>query len=198
LAHRAQFEEMLDEHLQLGDSRAACVISIEPLVVAAYTDELDCVAMLGFPDWLAEEHRLNVGDRLLTVNTYRAGEGSGLVLAGGRPDGIALDLEAGPGHTGRWINFYPVIAEFVSDDVERIAQRKAAISEKEWARCDRLGFASWRDHPKRRRNGSPFWSLQPVTIADLRDQIEKQRHRQRVSRPGFLERIRMSLNSLFR
>ena len=36
----------LKEHVKLGDSRAALVVSLNPLLVAAYTDELDCVAML--------------------------------------------------------------------------------------------------------------------------------------------------------
>src|SRR5688572_27161776 len=70
----AVLEEMLNEHLLLGDSRAACVISMDPLLVVAYTDELDCVAMLSFPSWLIEEHRLRLGSRLLTVNTYFYGE----------------------------------------------------------------------------------------------------------------------------
>jgi len=42
--------EAISNHLKMGDSRAAVVISIHPkLVIAAYTDELDCVAMLQFP-----------------------------------------------------------------------------------------------------------------------------------------------------
>ena len=42
--------DSIAEHLIFGDSRAAVVISIYPkLIVAAYSDELDCVAMLLFP-----------------------------------------------------------------------------------------------------------------------------------------------------
>ena len=38
------------EHLEHGDSRAAIVISTDPeLLIAAYTDELDCIAMLRLP-----------------------------------------------------------------------------------------------------------------------------------------------------
>ena len=41
----------LKEQLLHGDSRAAVVVSVDPLLlVAAYTDELDCVALLRFPD----------------------------------------------------------------------------------------------------------------------------------------------------
>jgi hypothetical protein len=151
-ATRAEFERMLDEHMQLGDSRAACVLSIEPLLVAAYTDELDCVALLRFPAWLVEEHDLKFGRRLLTVNTYMRGQR------------IAPDLAAGPRQLGQWVNFYPVIAEFVSDDVRRIAERKAAITEEEWKRCALMGNESLRSFPNRWRDGSPFRSGQPVSV----------------------------------
>jgi hypothetical protein len=56
----------LREWVYHGDSRAAVVVSDLPLIVAAYTDELDCVALLRFPD----EYGLRVGARLLTANTY--------------------------------------------------------------------------------------------------------------------------------
>jgi hypothetical protein len=141
---------MLDEHLRLGDSRAACVISIGPLLVAAYTDELDCVVLLTFPAWLVEEHKLTVGDQLLTVNTYARGQH------------IAADLVAGPRQLGRWVNFHPVIADFVSDETQRIAVRKTEIGEDEWLRCKQMGVESLRRFPGRWRNGSPFWSARAV------------------------------------
>ena len=66
--------EMLDEHLNLGDSRAARVLETQDrLVVSAYTDELDCIALLEFPISMVEEKSLRVGDKLLTVNTYSVG-----------------------------------------------------------------------------------------------------------------------------
>jgi hypothetical protein len=125
-------------------------MSIDPLLVAAYTDELDCVALLSFPRWLVEEHDLKTGDRLLTVNSYSRGQC------------IAPDLIAGPRQLGRWVIFYPVIAEFFSDDVQRILERKAEIAEEEWTRCEQMGSETLRRSPSRWRNGSPFWSAQPV------------------------------------
>jgi hypothetical protein len=147
---REKFEEMLDEHLRLGDSRAACVLSVEPLLVAAYTDELDCVAVLRFPFWLVADHNLKVDDRLLTVNTYSRG------------GPVAPDLQGGPKQTLRYGNFYPVVAEFVSEHARKIARRKAEIAEGEWARCLRMGREYLSRHPGRCRDGSPFWSNQPA------------------------------------
>jgi hypothetical protein len=142
-----QFEEMLDKHLHLGDSRAACVVSIEPLLVAAYTDELDCVAMLCFPSWLVEEHCLKLGSRLLTVNGYFL-EGE-----------VVDDLEPGPDDLNQYFNFFPVIAEFVSDDSQRIAERKTAIAYEEWQRCERMGQDYLKRNQGQWRNGSPLHSI---------------------------------------
>src|SRR5262249_13829871 len=47
----------IEEQLQHGDSRAAVVVLTKPLLVAAYTDELDCVALLRFPEYLVEDYR---------------------------------------------------------------------------------------------------------------------------------------------
>src|SRR5688500_4027368 len=66
-----------------GDSRAAVVVSLHPLLVAAYTDEMDCIAMLRFPASFIPAYSLEVGSRLLTVNSY-----------GYRP--LTRDLIAGP------------------------------------------------------------------------------------------------------
>src|SRR5580698_1215941 len=55
----------LGEQLQNGDSRAAVCVSTNPLLIAAYSDELDCVAMLRFPEFLIGEYSLAVGARLL-------------------------------------------------------------------------------------------------------------------------------------
>ena len=61
---------IIEEALLHGDSRAAVVVSLSPLMVAAYTDELDCVALLRFPDALVQRYGLREGTRLLTVNLY--------------------------------------------------------------------------------------------------------------------------------
>lgn len=117
----------LAEHLWHGDSRAAVVMQADPLLVAAYTDELDCVAMLRFPAAVAEELRLREGDRLLTVNTYRQGTE------------IDADLLPGLGHDGRLTGFHLIVAEFVSDDADRIERRKQEISADEWDRTIAMG-----------------------------------------------------------
>ncbi len=136
----------LDEHLRNGDSRAAVVVSVEPLLVAAYTDELDGVAILAFPDEFVEEYGLRDGSHLLTVNTYtRLRE----------PD---EDVVLGPDSTGRWSGFNPIIAEFVSDDSARIEQAKTSISIEEWRRAYAMGKAAVKQRPGVARDGRPVYS----------------------------------------
>ncbi len=138
------------EHLQNGDSRAAVVVSLRPLLVAAFTDDLDCIALLEFPEQFATEYGLRDGSRLLTVNTYR------------RLDAYDADLIPGPENSGRWSGFQPIIAEFVSDDHDRIKRRKAQISEAEWKRAYAMGKAYLKQRPGVWRDGRPGFSFDPA------------------------------------
>ncbi|MBX3475346.1 MAG: hypothetical protein KF754_13280 [Planctomycetes bacterium] len=144
--------ERLGEHLMMADARAAVVAAINPLLVAAYTDELDCVAMLRFPDSLAVEYKLTPGMRLLTVNSYRGG-----VF-------VSTDLEPGPSKIDRWKNFHPVIAEFVAQDPKRVAKMHTSIDEDEWSRCAQMAF-EYLQRPKLKvRRGSPFDSARAASV----------------------------------
>jgi len=147
------FAELLDEHVRLRDSRAAVVVRMSPLLIAAYTDELDCVAMLSFSPSVAEQFTLRTEARLLTVNTYE------------RRSAVVHDLVPGDAAYGRYQNFYPIIAEFLSDDSERMTRRKAEIAEPEWQRCASLGFEYVRLRPNVARDGSPFASARPAGLA---------------------------------
>ena len=139
-----------EEHVMHGDSRAALVVGLDPLLVAAYTDELDCVALLRFTAEVVGEHGLSLGSRLLTVNTYTQGAQ------------LACDLENGPRTYGRYNNFNPMIAEFLSDDRDRIEQRKASIAEAEWERASNMARAYLAKHGPRARDGRPLKSLSPA------------------------------------
>jgi hypothetical protein len=129
----AEMREFIAEHMQLGCASAAVVLSLDPVLVAAYACDLDGVVLLVFPRAFAEEHRLQVGSRLLTVNTFERMnfESSGELA-------YACDIIPGPRRTD-WSNFAPFIGEFMSDDAEGIAARKAAIDEQTWQRARELG-----------------------------------------------------------
>jgi hypothetical protein len=165
-----RFEEFLDEHLQLGDSDPALVISIEPLLVAAYSCELDCIVMLKFPSWLARQYDLEIGSRLLSVNTYVNGTCVAPDLLPGpwryTNDNVirylfSLVFPAVQGRP-RYVNFYPIIAEFFSADDRQIAARKTTMPLWRWGRCEHFANEYLRSFPGRSRNGSPYWSAMPV------------------------------------
>ena len=144
----------LSEQLQHGDSRAAVVLATDPLLVAAYTDELDCVAILKFPEELVEEYRLQVGTKLLTVNTYRS-----------QPE-IDADLIPGPKATRNCSGFNPLIADFVSDDAERLKTRKKEISKEEWQRTYHLGREYIKARPGVARDGRPVHVGEPAVLQE--------------------------------
>jgi hypothetical protein len=141
------------EHLLCGDSRAAMVVSINPLLIAAYTDEFDCIAMLKFANKLVREYNLKVFDRLLTINLYM-------------PEGtFAEDLKHGPASYHRYFNFTPFIAEFLSDDLNQIELRKTQILEAEWERTKYLAEEYIAKNGKSKvRDGSPLYCSEPAKI----------------------------------
>ncbi len=137
------------EHVQKGDSRAAVVVSIKPLLIAAYTDELDCVALLRFHDRFQRDYELTVGSRLLTLNTYNQ-----------HPDGYDADLIPGENYRPPWTGFHPIIAEFVASETQTIEERKQRILPEEWARTEDLGHAYVRENPGVARDGRPMNAAQ--------------------------------------
>jgi len=148
---RSYWLKHIEEHLWYGDSRAAIVVSVAPLLVAAYTDELDAVAILRFTDELVEQYDLKVSSRLLSVNIYYSSLDS------------ASDLIIGPGAAGRWANFSPLIAEFLSDDSERMNERKDQISEQEWQRTEELASDKL-ENDKHVRDGRPMLCSRPAKV----------------------------------
>lgn len=143
--------QMLSDHVQFGDSRAAVVLSTDPLLIAAYSDDLDAVTVVQFERSLVDEHRLGPGTRLVTVNTFE-------------DDGrLATDLVRGPKARGSWTNFWPMIAEFSCDDVEAIEARKRTIKDAEWQRTTELGRA-FVSSGRRPRDGRPLMSIKPAAV----------------------------------
>ena len=143
----------LKEALYHGDSRAAVVVSTSPLLVAAYTDELDCIALLRFPDELVEQYGLKEGTGLLTVNTYAEDDPTS-----------GSDLIRGPEDTGNWAGFHPLIADFVSDDSEAIQQRKQEIAKEEWKRAYLLGKQYLSGGHGSPRDGRPGFAAIPANL----------------------------------
>jgi hypothetical protein len=71
---------------------------------------------------------------------------------------MAPDIVEGPASTGRWANFYPIIAEFLSDDLQTISNRKRAVSDSEWKRAAQFGMKRAAGDDAVVRDGRPLRS----------------------------------------
>jgi len=127
-AQRVDRIDDLRKTLARGDAHAAVVVDAVGGVVAAYTDELDCVVMLKFGPALASRYGWQDGTRLLAAMTYAP-----------RWKGVASDLLPGPGDTARWGNACPLIADLLTEDRAALATSKQTIDEAEWTRALNLG-----------------------------------------------------------
>jgi hypothetical protein len=139
--------------LEHGDSRAAVVLSVDPLFVACYCDDLDGVCVLRFPDEFSQG--LQKSDRLLTVLNS---------ISLDRPaerDEIATDIVQGELADPLYVDFWPLVAEFLTDDLEAVERRKRAISDDEYVRCQQLGEEHMRRFGGKARSGRPNPSSAP-------------------------------------
>jgi hypothetical protein len=139
----------LEGLVQGGDARAAVVVSVWPLTVAVYTDELDAVALLEYPEHLGpeltERYGLSVGSRLLGLVTYRNGP-------------LHVDLVRGPLARGSAGQVWPLVAEFICLNTPRIESLKGLIRDSEWQRATELGRERLVLAPHGARSGLPLES----------------------------------------
>lgn len=139
------WKNYVEENLRQGDHGAAVVISAAPLLVAAYSRELDCVALLRFSDQFATKYDLKSGVRLLAVNIHL-----------GWNFFLPEDLKPGPRQTGKCRNFAPLIAEFLTGDDEAVKKKKSEIAEAEWRRAESFGKEYLKQNGEKARDGRPL------------------------------------------
>ncbi|MDE6656857.1 MAG: hypothetical protein K2J85_07685 [Anaeroplasmataceae bacterium] len=135
----------LQEHIYMGDTQPAVVVCLDPFLIAAYSDEMDAVVLLNFPQKLAEIYSLSIGDSLLSVNLYyHRGK-------------LAYDIHPGFKYSGVWDDFIPVITEFITDDQPRTLEHKEAMEKEIWADVKEKGESYRNKYPYTYRDG--FWYL---------------------------------------
>lgn len=153
LLSRTRISRKVDEiadYLHHGDGQPAVVISTKPLRVAAYSIDLDAIALLRFPHRLVKEFDLEEGTRLLSTNSYKYLED--------RDE----DLTFGPEYMGAWGGFWPIIADFLTEDRDAIEECKARIPKHLWKRAEDFGHAWFRERPHFVRDGDPVFSKFPA------------------------------------
>jgi Zn-dependent protease with chaperone function len=132
-------------------SAAICLQAGSEVVVAAYSSEIDDVALLRFDRGVLGTRVPEPGQRLIAASVYFAG------------DELAPDLILGPLGRRVWSNFEPTIADFLSDDGARLAELKAKIAPFEWERVRFLGERKLREFPKAIRDGRPGFARAAAT-----------------------------------
>ncbi len=135
---REQILARTSAYLRWGDGRAATVVQLSPLIVAAYCDEMDAAILLGFPDAFINQYSLEGGTPLVTANLHHR-------TADGR---IVADIAAGPRYCRRFTNVRPLIADFVAAEEGIVEARRRTIAAAEYARCREFG-------ERARRQGNP-------------------------------------------
>lgn len=123
--YNRQFER-INQYLAYGDTQPAVVSSLNPLVISAYSDEMDAVVLLRFPNEMQKMYTLEKGMRLVTSNVYFRGSQ------------IAPDIIVGENYLNRWIDFIPMVQLFLSDNEEFIKRRIGLFSEERWQRLEIL------------------------------------------------------------
>lgn len=136
----------LKKIIKSGFPQPAIVVSLNPFLVAAYSDDLDCVAILAFPKDLINDYKLTIGSKLLSLNTYKNGnEYDNDIMPGENPKGL-------------WVGFTPNIADFLSEDIEVIERKKMDIPDEYWGRGYELGLKYINNFPDVQRSGEPLLS----------------------------------------
>jgi len=143
LTRRFSRRDIVREHLWLGSIHPALVMSTDPLRVAAYSSDLDCVALLEFDPELAAEFRLKRQSRLINLNYYSTGPKH-------------ADIVFGPGKCTDWNGMLPMIANFLTEDRRRLAEQTAAIDDALWRRTWELGKEYVERYPHAWRDGRPY------------------------------------------
>lgn len=142
-------KKIVRERICYGDSQPAMVMRTDPLLIAAYADEMDAVVILKFPTEYALKYNLKQYDRIIAVNTYAP-----------RTYVIPHDIYVGKHYLHRWSNFESSIAEFLSDDIDIINRHKATMPESLWLYVKSLGEDYLLKHPNKTRKG--FWFLKYI------------------------------------
>lgn len=140
------YKKVIEEHILYGDSQPAIVVSLQPLLIAAFSDELDCIAILKFSLNYIKEYGLKEKTKLITCNTYSC-----------KPP-YQTDLIIGEKNLGNWFGFHPIIAEFISEDIQKIENRKEKIQDEHWEYVYSLGKNYIIKHQGVYRDGRPMFS----------------------------------------
>ena len=124
-----------------GDTQPAVVVSTAPLLVGAYSDEMDAVVMLRFPDEFAKQYKLTVGTRLTTSNVYFTERE------------IADDIHIGEKYSRQYTDFAPLVQLFFGKKDDKIMEKTKLFGEDIWQTVTEKSNEYLRLYPDCSRDG---------------------------------------------
>jgi len=124
-----------------GDTQPAVVVSVDPLLIAAYSDEMDAVVMLRFPAEFVTKYHLYPGIRLTTSNVYFTGAQT------------AGDIFVGEHYSRQYADFMPIVLLFLGKKDEKILAKAELFSEEVWDRVREQANEYVNRHPDLCRDG---------------------------------------------
>lgn len=133
--------EIVSKILKFGDTQPAVVVSTNPLLIAAYSDEMDAVIMLKFPTELAAQYDLAAGSRLTTSNSYLKG------------DKCADDIFPGTEFSCNYADFTPIVQLFIGKKDEKIKGKVDLFDASTWEKVKCKADEYTTAHPELCRDG---------------------------------------------
>ena len=127
--------------LRYGDTQPALVISVNPLQIAAYSDEMDAVVLLRFPDTFVNQYSLYPGMRLTTSNVYFMDAQ------------CAGDIFVGEHYSRQYTDFMPIVQLFLGKKDEKILAKAELFDENTWNRVREQANEYVNQHPELYRDG---------------------------------------------
>lgn len=139
----------IEKHIRLGDSQGALVVDTNPLLIAAYNEDIDCVVMLRYKKEIQERYQFKVNDRLVCVNTF------------GQLEELQPDLIPGENNTNIWNMVHPIVADLVSSSNQIINTRKQEIGDEGYTHIRALADEYLEKNKWVSRDGRPFYASSP-------------------------------------
>lgn len=146
-----------------GDIQPALVMSTKPLLVACYTDDMDAIAMLCFPEELGRKMGWTAGSKLIVTAAYN----TPFMKAN-------KDLDCGPHNCEKFKAYAPIIADLYTDNTDRLERKKREIPQEKWAYVEALARQYMANHPNMARNGLgyPYADAMPIEEIKFNSRIK--------------------------
>lgn len=101
----------IEKYINMGDLQPAFVYSLEPLIIACFTDEFDDVILLQYPKEYIEKYNLKENDKLVTSNVYWE-----------KRKAPYNDIVPGVFGSKRFKDIYPMVLKFLVTEEDKLEE----------------------------------------------------------------------------